>query len=122
MTEGHQAWLAGAWARLDLAPAGNPGAVLDRVVAEQRGRLGPHDPGDLAEEQPDLLFRALIGPRLDRVPQRADIGRPEQPGRHPVGREPAHERGLVLLLIELQALLVEPEVPGHPLLELLHLA
>src|SRR5260370_33102568 len=99
-----------------LAPPRNPGAIVDRVVAEQGRGLGPHQLADLAEHQPDLLLGAGIGPRLDGVPQRPDVRRPQQPSGHPVWREPAHERGLVLLLVEWDALLVQPEVPGHPAL------
>src|SRR6266568_3997705 len=104
-----------------LAPLRYPRAVGDRVVAEQGRGLGPDQLADLAEHQPDLLLCAWIGARLDGVPQRPDVRRPQQAGRHPVRREPAHERGLVLLLVERDALLVQPEVPGHPALELLHL-
>src|ERR1700737_354167 len=72
-----------------LAPPRNPRAILDRVVAEQGRGLGPHQLGDLAEHQPDLLLGARVGPRLDGVPQRPDVRRPQQPGGHPVRREAA---------------------------------
>src|ERR1700733_2340494 len=104
-----------------LAPLRYPGTVGHRVVPEQRRRLGPHQLSDLAEHQADLLLGAGVGPRLDRVPQGPDVRRPQQAGGHPVRREPAHERGLVLLLMERDAFVVQPEVPGHPALELLHL-
>src|SRR6476620_5438343 len=80
-----------------LAPARNPGPVLHREVPEQGRRLGPHDVADHAEHQPDLLLGPAVGTRLDGVPQGPDVGRPDQPGGHPLGREPAHERGPVLL-------------------------
>src|SRR5208282_5391001 len=108
-------------ARSYFAPAGHPGAVGDRVIAEQGRRLRPHQLADLPEHQADLLLRPLVGPRLDGVPQGADVRRPHQPGGQALGREPAHERGLGLLLVHLGAVVIEPEVPGHPLLELLEL-
>src|ERR1035441_10352792 len=104
-----------------LAPPRDPRAITDRVVIEQRRRLGSHELADLAEYQPDLLFSAGVGARLDGVPQRADVSCPQQSGSRPVWREPAHERGLVLLLVEWHALGVQAEMPGHPALELLHL-
>src|SRR5438132_1013810 len=99
---------------LHLAPARDPGAVGHRIVPEQGRRLGPHELADLAEYQADLLFGPLVGPRLDGVPERADVRRPHQPGGQALGREPAHERGLVLLLVHLGTVFVQPEVAGHP--------
>src|SRR5690242_1444796 len=107
---------------LYLAPAGDPGAVLGhRVVPEQGRRLRPHQLADLAEYQADLFLGALVGARLDGVPQGTDVRRPDQPGGQALGREPAHERGLGLLLVHLGLVLVKPEVPGQPHLELLEL-
>src|SRR5271154_5077219 len=89
-----------------LAPAGDPGAVGHRVVPEQGRRL----------------FATLVGPGLDGVPQGADVRRPDHSGGQAFRREPAHERGLGLLLVHLDAIVVQPEVPGHPQLELLEVA
>src|SRR5580704_4658722 len=111
----------GGSARSYLAPAGHPGAAGHRVVAEQGRRLRPHQLADLPEHQADLLLGPLVGPRLDGVPQGADVRRPHQPGGQALGREPAHERGLGLLLVHLGVVVIQPEVPGHPLLELLEL-
>ena len=107
---------------LHLPPARDPCAVGDLVVAEERGRLGVHDLRDLAEDQADFLFRARVRAHFDGVPQRPDVRGPHQPGGDAVRRETPHERGLVLLLVEGHAVVVEPEVAGHPLLEGLHLA
>src|SRR6185312_8542063 len=84
-------------------------------------RLRPHQLADLAEHQADLFLGARVGARLEGVPQGADVRRPDQPGGQALGREPAHERGLGLLLVHLGLVLVQPEVPGQPLLELLEL-
>jgi NAD(P)H-flavin reductase/hemoglobin-like flavoprotein len=107
---------------LHLPPAGHPLPVHHLVVPEQRGCLGLHEIPDLAEDEPDLLLGPRIGPRLDGVPQRADVGGPHDPGRDPLGSEPAHERGLGLLLVHLHAVLVQPEVLRHPPLERFHRA
>src|SRR6516162_241585 len=110
------------YAELHLPPAGHPGAVAGHlVIAEQRGRLGAHYLPDLSEHQADFLFGARVGARFDRVPQRPDVRGPDQAGRYPVRGEPAHERGLVLLLMHGHAVVVQPEMVGHPELESLHL-
>src|SRR4051812_9305852 len=107
--------------RSDLPPFGHPRAVLDEVVAEEGRALFLHQGTDLAEQEPDLLFRAGCRTRLDRVPEGAYVRGPHQTGGNAVRSKPPHEIRLVFLLVERDAFVVEPEVLGHPELEGLHL-
>src|SRR5579859_162287 len=104
-----------------LTPLWYPRAIGDRIVTKQRGRFLAHQLPDLAEYQPDLFFGAQIRPGLDGVPQRPDIGCPDNPGAHSLGGKHSHKRRLVLFLMHLDALFVQPKVVRHQELKFLEL-
>src|SRR3990170_854401 len=78
---------------LDLSVLGRPRAVLDNEVAEQQRSLLLHDLADLVEHEAQFLLGSRIGAHLDHVPQRADVGGPDNHRRDAIRREPTHRRG-----------------------------